>query len=343
MKKHTIIIICVFLAALLGSCAERPFHERTEATSTAVSTETPSAVTQENTGGALPENTGAYCVVNGNVPFFFESELTAEPYRRYSELDSLGRCGAATAVIGKETLPTEERGRIGMIKPSGWHTVRYDGIVEGNYLYNRCHLIGYQLSGENDNRCNLITGTRYLNVSGMLPFENLVSDYVTKTGNHVLYRVTPKFYKDDLLAEGVLMEARSVEDGGEGICFCVFCYNIQPGITIDYRTGDSKEYDGTPIAAAEETPSAPDDSSSAAAVTEESLPAAESLPEETAESSLTDENEQREYIVNIGTKRFHLPDCPSVEDIKEKNKRAYHGTKSELEESGYVPCGRCMP
>lgn len=181
----------------------------------------------------------AFIEVNGNVPFFSVEEYTTESFETYSELDALGRCGVAYANISKDLMPTEERGEIGMIKPSGWHTVKYPEVIEDLFLYNRCHLIGYQLSGENANEKNLITGTRYLNVEGMLPFENEVAAYVRKTGNHVLYRVTPVFEGDNLVAEGVLMEASSVEDAGEGVEFCVFVYNVQPGIEIDYSTGES--------------------------------------------------------------------------------------------------------
>lgn len=179
-----------------------------------------------------------YVVLSGNVPFFLEEEYTTESYEYYSELDELGRCGAAEACIGVDLMPTEARGDIGSVKPTGWHSVKYD-IVDGKYLYNRCHLIGFQLAGENANKKNLITGTRYLNVEGMLPFENMVADYVKETENHVLYRVTPIFEDEDLVAQGVVMEGWSVEDDGDGICFCIFAYNAQPGITIDYATGDS--------------------------------------------------------------------------------------------------------
>ena len=165
--------------------------------------------------------------------------LTTTSFESYSELDSLGRCGVAYACASTDTMPTEERGTIGQIKPTGWHTVKYD-CVDGKYLYNRCHLIGYQLTGENANTKNLITGTRYLNVEGMLPFENMVAEYVEETGNHVMYRVTPHFEGTNLLASGVQMEAYSVEDDGEGVCFNVYVYNAQPGITIDYKNGDSR-------------------------------------------------------------------------------------------------------
>lgn len=180
-----------------------------------------------------------YVRINENIPFFQESEYTTTAFENYIDLDELGRCGVAYANICKEMMPTEKRGEIGMIKPTGWHTVRYDDLVEGKYLYNRCHLIGYQLAGENANEKNLITGTRYFNVDGMLPFENEVDRYVEETNHHVLYRVTPIFEGNNLVAKGVQMEAFSVEDGGEGICFNVFVYNSQPGIAIDYLTGES--------------------------------------------------------------------------------------------------------
>ena len=189
----------------------------------------------------IPEYSGnPYVELNGNLPYFTDEELSTTAFELYSELDSLGRCGAGYANICKEIMPTEERGSIGMVKPTGWHTVKYDCITD-RYLYNRCHLIGYQLAGENANEKNLITGTRYMNVDGMLPFENEVADYVNDTDNHVLYRVTPVFSGDNLLASGVIIEAKSVEDNGAGVQFNVYCYNVQPGISIDYTTGESWE------------------------------------------------------------------------------------------------------
>ena len=189
----------------------------------------------------LPPYQGApYVTVNGNRPNFSLEDLTTTSFERYTELDHLGRCGTAYANIGVDLMPTEKREAIGQIKPSGWHTVRYDDIIDKKYLYNRCHLIGYQLSGENANPKNLITGTRYLNVEGMLPWENKVANYVRSTNHHVLYRVTPVFRGNHLVADGVLIEAMSVEDRGKGICFHVFCYNVQPGIIIDYATGKSR-------------------------------------------------------------------------------------------------------
>ena len=188
----------------------------------------------------IPAYSGdAYVAVNGNRPFFTETDYTVSSYETYSPLDALGRCGVAEACVGQDLMPTEPRGSIGSVKPSGWQVAKYD-FVDGKYLYNRCHLIGYQLTAENANKQNLITGTRYLNVTGMLPFENMVADYIHETGNHVLYRVTPMFDGTDLVAQGVLMEAWSVEDAGEGVCFNIYCYNVQPGVVIDYATGDNR-------------------------------------------------------------------------------------------------------
>ena len=188
---------------------------------------------------SIPAFSGAaYIAINDNIPGFSLADITTASFETYSSLDSLGRCGVAYSNIGTDLMPTEERGAIGQVKPSGWHTVKYD-CVNGKYLYNRCHLIGYQLTAENANTKNLITGTRYLNMEGMLPFENMVADYIKETGNHVLYRVTPIFEGENLVASGVQMEAMSVEDNGDGILFNVYCYNAQPGVGIDYSSGDS--------------------------------------------------------------------------------------------------------
>ncbi len=250
---------------------------------------------------SIPEYSGEpYVTIHDNVPFFSEEELTTDSFETYSELDDLGRCGTAYANICEEIMPTEKRGKIGMIKPSGWHTVKYTGI-DGNYLYNRCHLIGYQLSAENANEKNLITGTRYLNVTGMLPFENMVADYVKETGNHVLYRVTPIYNQENLVADGVLMEAQSVEN--DDLAFCVYCYNVQPGIEIDYHTGDSKS-------------------------------------SQTEQPSKTSEDL---YVLNRNTKKFHRPDCSSVQDIKPKNKQEFSGNTKALIQQGYSPCKNCNP
>ena len=243
-----------------------------------------------------------YVVIHDNVPSFTQEDLVTDSYESYSELDALNRCGVVMACIGQDLMPTQERGSIGQVKPTGWQTVKYD-CVDGKYLYNRCHLIGFQLTGENANECNLITGTRYLNVEGMLPFENMVADYVTETGNHVLYRVTPIFEGDNLVASGVQMEAQSVEDDGEGIAFNVYCYNVQPGVEIDYATGDSW--------LAEQT-------------------------EATTGGGQT-------YVLNTSSKKFHLPECSSVESIQAQNKQTVTCDRQDLIGQGYEPCGRCDP
>ena len=282
----------------------------------------------------IPAYSGTpYTEVNGNQPYFTEEELTTQSFETYSELDSLGRCGMAYANVGQDLMPTEPRGEIGAVKPTGWHLVKYDN-VDGKYLYNRCHLIAYMLAAENANPQNLITGTRYLNVQGMLPFETKVCDYVKNTGNHVLYRVTPIFDGDNLLADGVLMEAYSVEDAGEGICFCVFAYNVQPGIGIDYATGDnwaegSGTYQSTVASVAEETPAPQPETDTAVQITPEL-----SAPQET---------QQTTYVLNTNTMKFHYPTCSSVDDMKEKNKQIYTGSRDEVINMGYVPCKRCNP
>ena len=282
----------------------------------------------------IPAYSGTpYTEVNDNKPYFTEADLTTQSSEIYSELDSLGRCGVAYANVGQDLMPTEPRGEIGAVKPTGWHLVKYDN-VDGKYLYNRCHLIAYMLAAENANPQNLITGTRYLNVQGMLPFETKVCDYVKNTGNHVLYRVTPIFDGDNLLANGVLMEAYSVEDAGEGISFCVFAYNVQPGIGIDYATGDnwaesSGTYQSTEASVAEETPVPQPETDTAVQITPEL-----SAPQET---------QQTTYVLNTNTMKFHYPTCSSVDDMKEKNKQIYTGSRDEVINMGYVPCKRCNP
>lgn len=250
----------------------------------------------------------AYVSINKNMPFFYKLDLTEKSFEKYAELDDLGRCGAAYACIGTDIMPTEERGTIGQIKPTGWQTVKYD-CVDGKYLYNRCHLIGYQLSGENANEKNLITGTRYMNTEGMLPFENMVADYVKETENHVLYRVTPMFSGKNLLAKGVLMEAYSVEDSGEGICFNVFCYNVQPEININYSNGKSS-YVGKPKKP--QTTVAPKNT-------------------ETVTTTVTvTEKKGQTYILNTNTKKFHNHGCSSVKQMSEKNKQEYTGSRDDI-------------
>ena len=279
-----------------------------------------------------------YTAVNNNEPYFTSDNLTTEAFENYSELDALGRCGVAYANVCLETMPTEKRGSISEVKPTGWHSVKYDN-VDGKSLYNRCHLIGYQLTAENANQQNLITGTRYLNVDGMLPFENMVADYVKETDNHVLYRVTPIFTGDNLVADGVLMEGYSVEDEGDGICFCVYAYNVQPGITIDYATGDSwlssekGNSDSSSVGNSAVSQLAADKSG-----TQQAAVQTESVKETSAPVSTG-----TEYILNTNTKKFHYPSCSSVKQMKASNKKEYTGSRDDLIAQGYDPCKKCNP
>lgn len=285
----------------------------------------------------IPDYSGdVYVVMNDNIPFFTKENLPTTSFAYYSELDELGRCGTACANVGRDLMPEEERGDISQIKPSGWQSVKYEQ-VDGDYLYNRCHLIGYQLSGENANEKNLITGTRYLNVQGMLPFENLIADYVNETGNHVLYRAAPVFDGEDLVAYGVLLEGWSVEDEGDGVCFNVFVYNVQPDIVIDYADGDSHLDESALAAAEEETAKAGNTGTDA-----QNGPEPESLSPQPA-----DDPEPvpagTDYILNTNTGKFHYPDCRSVRQMAEKNKQVYNGSRDEVIGMGYVPCKNCNP
>ena len=295
-KKLTLLLSAVIL--LLTSCGSSlPVNENHASTIPDIEIiQTESEIVPEESqsefdSSQIPVYAGnAYTTINDNIPFFAADDTLPAGYEFYSPLDELGRCGPAMALVGKETMPTEE------------------SIVDGNYLYNRCHLIGYQLSGENANEKNLITGTRYFNVTSMLPFENEVADYIKNTGNHVMYRVTPVFAGDNLVADGVLIEAYSTEDNGEGVCFCVFIYNVQPGIEIDYATGDSW------ISGAAQKES----------------------DENTDDSDI-------DYVLNTSTHKFHLPDCESVTDIKPQNRKDYSGSRQNLIDQGYNPCKRCNP
>ena len=268
----------------------------------------------------IPEfdNNRAYVIINNNKPFFTESEITSNSYEKYSGLDYLGRCGVAIASVGLDLMPTEKRGSIGQIKPSGWHTVKYD-IVDGKYLYNRCHLIGFQLSGENANENNLMTGTRFLNINGMLDFENMIADYVKDTGNHVMYRVTPIYDGMNLLASGVLMEAYSVEDKGAGIEFRVYAYNAQPGVVIDYSNGNS------------------------------ALAGDEIVQDENEEEIIPEEKEEQQteekvlYVLNNRSKKFHKSECKSIKSMSASNREDRESTREALIAAGYSPCGVCDP
>ena len=351
MKKRIVTLLTALaLAASIAGCAASETSIKNtapetgtetatvtvEETDTAGETETPEKEKEEKTGFSLsqvPDYDGKhpYVEINGNTPYFTKDELKQDTFETYADLDALGRCGVAYAKIGKELMPTEERGEIGQVRPSGWHTAKYNGCVEGNYLYNRCHLIGFQLAGENANEKNLITGTRYLNVDGMLPFENMVADYVKETGNHVLYRVTPVFDGDNLVASGVLMEACSVEDNGDGVYFNVYCYNVQPGIIIDYATGESAlDENFTGEYATDNAFSGGDDK-------KDSHYTAEGQGEE------KEVKKETTYVVNTNTGKFHRPDCSSVTDMASHNMEETTKSREELIDEGYSPCGRCNP
>lgn len=342
MKKprKQLLLLAALLVLILTGCEAQDLlsTERADSGSevTAAYTMTESQITDQAPTAVsvldVPEFSGEpYVVLNGNEPDFTDEEKTTESYEHYSDLDSLGRCGVAEANIGQDLMPTEKRGAIGQVKPTGWHTVKYDQ-VEGKYLYNRCHLIGYQLTAENANEKNLITGTRYLNVQGMLPFENMTADYVKETKNHVLYRVTPAFKGDNLVADGVLMEAESVEDKGEGVEFCVFVYNVQPGVTIDYATGDSwLDENGTGSQKAEkEAKTVAETETQAEKQTQ--APAAQAPAKQTST-----------YILNTNSKKFHKPGCSAVSQMKESNKAEFTGTRDEVIAKGYDPCKKCNP
>lgn len=295
-----LIFLAVVNGAFISGCSSKQKNINSEQV-TVDKTETPDITSLKYQGKA-------YTVINDNNPDFTESDMTTDSFETYGELDELGRCTTAYANIGRDLMPTEKRGTIGEVKPSGWQTVKYDN-VDGNYLYNRCHLIGYQLTGENANEKNLITGTRYLNVEGMLPFENMVADYIKETDNHVLYRVTPVFDGDNLVANGVQMEAESVEDNGDGILFNVFCFNVQPGISIDYSNGNS-HLDAS---------------------------VSESDPETSDSANI------QTYILNTNTKKFHKESCSSAQNMKLSNRQAYTGKRQELIDKGYEPCSVCKP
>ena len=285
------------LSLLLSGCGLGLPQENQKASAVSVSLE------------EVPAYSGSpYVELDGNLPGFSLEERTTDSFETYSTLDALGRCGPAYACIGQDLMPTEDRESISSVHPTGWVQAEYS-FVDGGSLYNRCHLIGFQLTGENANEENLITGTRYMNVEGMLPFENMVADYIKETGNHVLYRAAPIFEGENLVASGVVMEALSVEDEGEGVCFHVYVYNVQPGVEIDYATGESWETGDS----------------------------ASSALESQAEEQETD------YVLNTSSKKFHRPDCPSVDSMSGKNRQEYHGTREELIAQGYEPCGSCHP
>ena len=321
MKKTLLTLLSLLLVLLsLSGCIEGLIPGETTP-GAATPPETSAGPLDAATLAEIPPFTGyPFVTVYDNIPTFEESELSRDSYEFYSELDALGRCGYAEASIGRDLMPTEDREEIGSVTPSGWegNNHRYDSsLVSGGYIYNRSHLIGFQLTGENANKRNLLTGTRFFNVEGMLPFENMVADYVKETNNHVMYRVTPIYVGAELVARGVLMEAYSVEDDGDGICFCVYVYNNQPGITIDYATGENYlSNDPPPVT----TP-----------------------PVTTPPVTNEDGEIVGTYILNTSSKRFHDPDCSSVKTIKEHNKQEYTGSRADLIDDGYTACGSCKP
>ena len=351
-KRTSHILFFLLSALLLAGCGEQAENGEVNhiEENRAVQTKAP-AESQEVTGGEttelieIPAYFGqAYAEINGNIPFFDDSELSAESFEYYPELDLLGRCGVCMASVGRDIMPTEERGEIGGIRPSGWHTVKYPGIIDGNYLYNRCHLIGYQLTGENANTKNLITGTRYMNTEGMLPFENRVADYVEETGNHVMYRVTPVFDGKNLLARGVLIEAKSVEDNGAGILFNVFCYNVQPGIIINYANGDSMADESAGAKESGQTALEQDAASDSGmaqpeqnAGVEESVGATQPEPEAVSDAAQSEPEppsaEAGAYAVNSKNGKIHKTgECPATgEGDNAMKSPVYFGTYEDAE------------
>lgn len=325
-RKYRLLgVVTACVMVFMSACAGKAEQEKTSAN--AQQEKVPVSGTQQSdiSMETIPEYDGEpYVVIDDNEPNFTEEELQPEAYETYGTLDALGRCSTAEASIGEGLMPTEKRGAIGQVKPTGWHTVKYD-MVEGKYLYNRCHLIGYQLTAENANEKNLITGTRYMNTEGMLPFENMVADYIKETGNHVMYRVTPVFEGENLVASGVQMEAESVEDQGADLSFNVYVYNVQPGVEIDYKTGESRE-------ANELLP-----------VSKNSDKAGNATSGTTSDKDSSDPVSEQTYILNTSSKKFHKESCSGVKSMKEKNKKVYTGKREEVIEQGYAPCGNCHP
>lgn len=332
-------LLALLLGLSLTACGTNRDKINTEFTrTTEAESQVSQSVSETPSGTAsfdysmVPEYTGSASVaINNNVPFFNVDEKAAgtSSFETYSELDDLRRCGTAYACIGKDIMPTEERGQIGMVKPTGWHTVKYD-CIDGKYLYNRCHLIAYCLAGENANEKNLITGTRYLNIEGMLPYETLTAKYMDNNpDNHVLYRVTPVFVGSELVARGVLMEGYSVEDNGAGVNFCVFCYNVQPDVEINYADGKSNQDDsinkGTGFTGyTNENVTETDDSKNSGF------------------TGYTDESTSS-YVINTSSKKFHTADCKNANKISDKNKKIVNESRDELIADGYEPSKCCNP
>lgn len=360
IRRSAIFILICLLAVLLvaTACGDRDKDTDSEHSDYVVLDEVPDWSGDESK---------PYVEINGNVPDFDEgiieqareaadtetSETDSDRFEVFEELDKRGRCGSAVACVGLETMPDGERGSIGMVKPSGWQLDKYDFIDNGGFLYNRCHLIGWQLTGQNEEERNLITGTRYMNTQGMLPFENKVAEYVRRTGNHVLYRATPLFRGKELVARGVQLEVYSLEDDGAGLSFNVYCYNVQPGVKIDYKTGKN-ELDETTLPAA---------IAAGEKLTDDEADNGGGTESEAGDASKTDEDKTDEadndisggeypeldvpegvtYILNTNTMRFHKTDCKGARSIREHNREWFYGTRDEAIDAGYVPCGMCEP
>lgn len=291
----------------------------------------------------IPAYSGALCInINGGVPGFTTQDEARGAFMQFSELDFEGRCGEAFARIGTDTVSNDKRGDISSVHPSGWVQRKYSFVDDG-MLYNRCHLIAHQLCGEDANERNLITGTRTFNVMGMLYYEELVGNYVRATGNHVLYRVTPLFAANDLVARGVQMEAKSIEDNGEAVQFNVFVYNVEPGVAIDYVTGESQESANTPAVASKGEGTITTAAAARAAQAAGESGASSSSTSANASDTASSSAEQHDYILNVKNKKFHLPTCSAVNDIAAANRQDFTGTRDELIAKGYSPCGICNP
>ena len=341
-NRKKMVTFILLAALLLAGCGK----EKADTAATATSEEAAESQASEDTAASgisledIPPYAGSpYVTLNENRPLFTEEEITTEAFEEYYPLDERGRATGAFACLSRELMPTEERGMIGTIQPSGWHTVKYDGI-EGAYLYNRCHLIAYQLTGENDNENNLITGTRYLNVEGMQPFESRAAWYVRFVGYHVMYRVTPLYEGNNLLASGVLMESYCVEKPESSATFCVFCYNVQPDVEIDYATGYS-----TGPAFTGSTRSMPQSTGGLAGTTESKEAEAPTEAEEVDSTEETGEPspipQEITFIGNRNSEVLHYPWCTAVEAMSEKNKVYFSEPLEEIPDN-YHPCGMCM-
>lgn len=310
VKNIIIYVLTLCICMLVSGCSQEELYHSVELLSMIsdyTNSEISGILDQREANVVLeniPEYSGdAVAIINDNNPQF--SELVMESYEYYSELDYLGRCGVAHASLGMDLMPTEQRESISQVKPSGWLNKEYD-IVEGGYLYNRCHLIGFQLAGENANEKNLITGTKYMNSPIMTKYENAIAGYIKETGNHVMYRVTPMYQGSDLVAKGIQIEGYSVEDQGEGVCFNVFLYNEQPGIIIDHGTGESW------------------------------------LDEEHEIKVIEDVlGDDIEHVLNTSSLKIHQPSCSSVKKINDGNRKNTDMDVEELFKLGYTLCGSC--